>query len=64
VSSKNIAAEHTAKQMAEEAFDLAKQGQLIDAADRMEQAMRIWPPAFKKPHAMEVQAWRNGISTR
>ncbi|MDR0353469.1 MAG: serine/threonine protein kinase [Opitutaceae bacterium] len=76
VSSKDIAAaaggaadasiplsQGEAEKLEKEALDLAGRGRLIDAADRMEEAMRIWPE-LREHYAMEVQAWRNGITTR
>lgn len=74
VSSKNIAldgaaetsvplSQGAAEKLEKEAIDLAGKGRLIDAADRMEEAMRIWPE-LREQYAMEVQAWRNGITTR
>ncbi|MCL2103511.1 MAG: hypothetical protein FWH21_00415, partial [Kiritimatiellaeota bacterium] len=53
----------SAEKLVEEAFALADQDRLDDAADRMEEAWRMWP-ALKEHYALEVQAWRNGINTR
>jgi hypothetical protein len=74
VSSKDIASDGAgatsiplsrgeAEKLEKEALDLAGRGRLIDAADRMEEAMRIWPE-LRDQYTMEVQAWRNGITTR
>jgi serine/threonine-protein kinase len=52
-----------AEKLEQEALDLAGQGRLADAADRMEEAMRIWPE-LRDQYTMEVQVWRNGITTR
>ena len=51
------------EKLAQEAVDLACQGRLADAADRMEEAMRVWPD-LRAIYRLEAQAWRNGITTR
>jgi serine/threonine protein kinase len=47
----------------EEALELACNGQLDLAADRMEEAIAKWPQ-LRDEYGIEVQAWRNGITTR
>jgi serine/threonine-protein kinase len=58
-SSPNQAA---AKQMARQAMELAEDGQLMDAADLMEEALNKWP-SLRERYARRVELWRRGIST-
>jgi len=55
--------EEEGEKLEKEALELAYQGHLAEAADRMEEAMRAWPP-LRDTYSLEVQAWRNGITTR
>jgi len=52
---------HLAQELAQQAFDLKKQGRLAEAADAMEEAFNKWPDLRTK-YARQVRLWRCGIS--
>ncbi|MCP5560566.1 MAG: serine/threonine protein kinase [Verrucomicrobiaceae bacterium] len=53
--------EQLAKQKAQQALDLKKEGRLADAADLMEEAFNKWPDLRDK-YAGQVRLWRCGIT--